>query len=49
MTDGNMVLDELVLENKKQEIVDNGYGKLDKKRLGYSVETLAGDKIIPSR
>ena len=38
----------LVLENKKQEIVDNGYGKLDKKRLGYSVETLAGDKIIPS-
>jgi len=48
MTDGNMVLDELVLENKKQEIVDNGYGKLDKKRLGYSVETLAGDKIIPS-
>lgn len=48
MTDGNMVLDELVLENKKQEIVDNGYGKLDKKSLGYSVETLAGDKIIPS-
>jgi len=48
MTDGNMVLDELVLENKKQEVIDNGYGKLDKKRLGYSVETLAGDKIIPS-
>ena len=48
MTDGNMVLDELVLENKKQEVIDNGYGKLDKKRLGYSVETLAGNKIIPS-
>ena len=40
MTDGNMVLDELVLENNKQEVVDNGYGKLDKKRLGYSIETL---------
>ena len=48
MTDGNMILDEVVLENKKEEIIDNGYGKLDKKRLGYSVETLAGDKIIPS-
>ena len=48
MTDGNMVLDELVLENKKQELVENGYGKLDKKRLGYSIETLEGNKIIPS-
>ena len=48
MTDGNMILDEVVLENKKKEVIDNGYGKLDKKRLGYSVETLAGDKIIPS-
>jgi len=48
MTDGNMVLDELVLENNKQEVVDNGYGKLDKKRLGYSIETLDGNKIIPS-
>ena len=48
MTDGNMILDEVVLENKKEEVIDNGYGKLDKKRLGYSVETLAGDKIIPS-
>ena len=48
MTDGNMILDEVVLENKKEEIIDNGYGKLDKKRLGYSVETLAGNKIIPS-
>jgi len=48
MTDGNMILDEFILENKKKEVIDNGYGKLDKKRLGYSVETLAGDKIIPS-
>jgi TonB-dependent SusC/RagA subfamily outer membrane receptor len=48
MTDGNMILDEVILENKKKEVIDNGYGKLDKKRLGYSVETLAGDKIIPS-
>jgi len=48
MTDGNMILDEVVLENKKKEVIDNGYGKLDKKKLGYSVETLAGDKIIPS-
>lgn len=48
MTDGNMVLDEVVLENNKNEEIDNGYGKLDKKRLGYSVETLDGDKIIPS-
>ena len=48
MNDGNMVLDELVLENKKQELVENGYGKLDKKRLGYSIETLEGNKIIPS-
>ena len=48
MTDGNMILDEVVLENKKEEVIDNGYGKLDKKRLGYSVETLAGNKIIPS-
>ena len=48
MTDGNMVLDEVVLENNKNEEIDNGYGKLDKKRLGYSVETLAGNKIIPS-
>tara|TARA_B100000768_G_C11283853_1_gene380556 strand:- start:2079 stop:4226 length:2148 start_codon:yes stop_codon:yes gene_type:complete len=48
MTDGNMVLDEVVLENNKKEEIDNGYGKLDKKRLGYSVETLDGDEIIPS-
>ena len=48
MTDGNMVLDELVLESKKEEVIDNGYGKLDKKRLGYSIETLDGNKIIPS-
>jgi TonB-dependent SusC/RagA subfamily outer membrane receptor len=48
MTDGNMILDEVVLENKKKEVIDNGYVKLDKKKLGYSVETLAGDKIIPS-
>ena len=48
MTDGNMVLDEVVLENNKNEEIDNGYGKLDKKRLGYSIETLDGDKIIPS-
>ena len=48
MTDGNMVLDEVVLENNKKEEIDNGYGKLDKKRLGYSIETLDGDKIIPS-
>ena len=48
MTDGNMILDEVVLENKKEEVIDNGYGKLDKKKLGYSVETLAGDEIIPS-
>ena len=48
MTDGNMILDEVILENKKKEVIDNGYGKLDKKKLGYSVETLAGDKIIPS-
>ena len=48
MTDGNMILYEVILENKKKEVIDNGYGKLDKKRLGYSVETLAGDKIIPS-
>ena len=48
MTDGNMVLDEVVLENNKNEEIDNGYGKLDKKRLGYSVETLDGDEIIPS-
>ena len=43
-----MVLDEVVLENNKNEEIDNGYGKLDKKRLGYSIETLDGDKIIPS-
>ena len=48
MTDGNMVLDELVLESNKEEVIDNGYGKLDKKRLGYSIETLDGNKIIPS-
>ena len=48
MTDGNMILDEVILENKKKEVIDNGYGKLDKKRLGYSVETLDGNKIIPS-
>ena len=48
MTDGNMVLDELVLESNKEEVIDNGYGKLDKKRLGYSIETLDGDEIIPS-
>lgn len=48
MTDGNLVLDELMLENNKKEEIDNGFGKLDKKRIGYSVETLAGDKIIPS-
>jgi TonB-dependent SusC/RagA subfamily outer membrane receptor len=48
MTEGNMILDEVVLENEKKEVIDNGYGKLDKKKLGYSVETLAGDKIIPS-
>jgi len=33
MTDGNMVLDEVVLENNKNEEVDNGYGKLDKKKI----------------
>ena len=48
MTDGNMILDEVILENKKKEVIDNGYGKLDKKSLGYSVETLDGNKIIPS-
>ena len=48
MTDGNMVLDELVLQNNKKEEIDNGFAKLDKKRLGYSIETLDGDKIIPS-
>ena len=48
MTDGNMILDEFILENKKKEVIDNGYGKLDKKSLGYSVETLDGNKIIPS-
>ena len=36
------------LESKKEEVIDNGYGKLDKKRLGYSIETLDGNKIIPS-
>jgi len=48
LTDGNLVLDELVLENNKKEVVDNGFVTLDKKRLGYSIETLDGNKIIPS-
>ena len=48
MTNGNMVLDELVLENNKKEIIDNGFSKQDKKRIGYSIETLSGDEIIPS-
>ena len=50
MTDGNMILDEFILENKKKEVIDNGYGKLDKKRLGYSVETLDGnEKIVEAK
>lgn len=48
MTNGNMVLDELVLENNKKEVIDNGFSKQDKKRIGYSIETLSGDDIIPS-
>jgi TonB-dependent SusC/RagA subfamily outer membrane receptor len=48
MTNGNMVLDELVLENNKKEVIDNGFSKQDKKRIGYSIETLSGDEIIPS-
>ena len=48
MTNGNMVLDELVLENTKKEVIDNGFSKQDKKRIGYSIETLSGDDIIPS-
>lgn len=47
MTDGNLVLDELVLENNKKEVVDNGFTTLDKKRLGYAVETIDGNNIAP--
>tara|TARA_B100000787_G_scaffold170309_1_gene166141 strand:+ start:20880 stop:23021 length:2142 start_codon:yes stop_codon:yes gene_type:complete len=47
MTNGNLVLDELVLKNNKKELIDNGYGTLDKKRLGYDVKTIDGNNIAP--
>jgi len=46
--DGEL-LDEVLLkgEGKKDEEVDTGYGKKDKKILGYSVNTITSDEIGP--
>ncbi len=45
MTNGNEILEELVIENTKKELVNNGYSTSDKKRLGYSVKSIPGSKI----
>ena len=47
MTDGNLILDELLIEKSKEELINNGFSTLEKKRLGYSVSSISGASISP--
>lgn len=45
MTEGNLILDELLIEKDEEELISNGFSTLDKKRLGYSVRSISGSSI----